>query len=132
MWWLYFDRSPQPLLTSLPHGFAWGYGHYFVFASASAVGAGLAVAVDRGRHAVHLSDLGVGYALAVPVALYLLSVWALHVLPLRRGAVAVAYPVAAALVLAAPFGPAPVPLTALVLAALVATDIAATPRTPPP
>ncbi len=60
--------------------------------------------------------------------LYLLGVWALHVLPMRRGAVAVAYPVAAALVLAAPFGPAPVPLTALVLAGLIATDILATPR----
>jgi low temperature requirement protein LtrA len=127
MWWLYFDRSPQPLLTSLSRGFAWGYGHYLVFASASAVGAGLAVAVDRGRHAVRLSDLGAGYALTVPVALYLLSVWALHVLPLHRGAVAVAYPVAAVVVLATPFGPAPVPLTALVLAALVATGIVATP-----
>jgi low temperature requirement protein LtrA len=128
MWWLYFDRSPQPLLTSLPRGFAWGYGHYAVFASATALGAGLAVAVDRGRHVGHLSDTGVGYAVAVPVALYLLSLWVLHVLPLHRGAVAVAYPVAAAVVLAAPLGPAPVPVTALVLAALVATDIAATPR----
>ena len=113
MWWLYFDRPVHHLLVSNRVAFVWGYGHYFVFASAAAVGAGLAVAVD---------GADVPGAVSVPVAVYLLVVWALHIRPHRRArtAKAVAFPVAAALVLATLVTSQPLPLTALVIAALVA------------
>jgi low temperature requirement protein LtrA len=117
MWWLYFDSAGGPAPTTTRSTIGWGYGHYLVFASAAAVGAGLSVAVDHaGRTA--------GYAVAVPVAVYLLSVWALRILPRRGGPVGRAvFPVGAALILATPFTPAPVPLTALAMVAVVATDL---------
>jgi hypothetical protein len=63
------------------------------------------------------------YALAVPVAVYLLSVWVLHIWPQQPGPSTVAFPVAAALVLLTPLTPAPVHLTAALLAALVAATV---------
>jgi len=123
MWWLYFDRSDWELLTSLRRAIFWGYGHYVVFASAAAVGAGLAVAADHATHTGHLSDRAAGYAVAVPVAVYLTSVFVLHAWPHRRGAVVVAYPAAVLLVLRAPLVGAAVPVVAAILAALVAVVV---------
>lgn len=42
MWWLYFEQSPEDLLTTAARAFEWGYGHYFIWAAAAAVGAGIA------------------------------------------------------------------------------------------
>jgi len=90
-----------------------------VFASAAAVGVGLTVAVDRVTGAPVGARLA-GYAVAVPVAIYLLTVWLLHREP-RPGVIArIPVPVAVALVLAAPLTPVPLPLIALILAVLVA------------
>jgi hypothetical protein len=91
-----------------------------IFASVAAVGAGLEVAVDYDTHVTHVSGLAAGFPIAVAVAVYLLMVWALHVLP-RRGAGPVArfgFPVVAVLVLLAPFTPAPVHVIAVLLAVL--------------
>jgi low temperature requirement protein LtrA len=126
MWWLYFDRSAHDLLTTLRTALVWGYGHYFVFASAAAVGAGLAVAVDHETGAAHAPAVVAGYAVAAPVAVYLLAVWVLHVWPHQRGPVTVAFPAAAVLALATPFTAAPVQLTALLLAVLVAITVLTT------
>lgn len=126
MWWLYFDRSAGDLLTSQRVAYVWGYGHYVVFSSAAAVGAGLAVSVDHIRHAAHLSAVTAGYAVAVPVAAFLLSVWALHIRRHLRGPVVLAFPIAVVLVLGTPVTPVPVQASAIVLAALVALTIAAT------
>ncbi|MDQ7911037.1 low temperature requirement protein A [Phytohabitans sp. ZYX-F-186] len=125
MWWLYFDRPAGGLLTSMRVALFWGYGHYLIFASAAAVGAGLSVAVDHEIHEAHLGGVAVGYAVAVPVALYLSSVWLLHVRPHQHGLIVAAYPVAAVLALLAPLTPAPVPAVALLVAALVAVTVAA-------
>ncbi|BCB77354.1 low temperature requirement protein A [Phytohabitans flavus] len=125
MWWLYFDRPASGLLTSMRVSLFWGYGHYLIFSSAAAVGAGLAVAVDHETHKAHLGGVGVGYAVAVPVAVYLLSVWVLHIRPHQQGLIVVAYPVAAALTLLAPLTPAPVPAVAVAVAALVAVTVVA-------
>src|SRR5918992_1539403 len=94
------------LLTSMRVALFWGYGHYLIFASAAAVGAGLAVAVDHETHKAHLGGVAAGYAVAVPVAVYLFSVWLLHVRPHQRGPIGAAYPAAAVLVLLAPLTPA--------------------------
>jgi low temperature requirement protein LtrA len=123
MWWLYFDRSAVPLLRRLRTSMLWGYGHYFVFASAAATGAGIAVTVDRATGKAHLSPAAAGYALAVPVAVYLTAVWLLHVRPHQRGPVLLAYPVAVVLVLLAPLGPAPYAVIAVVVALLVAVTV---------
>lgn len=122
IWWLYFDR-PDPLPPASVRGaIFWGYGHYFAFSSVAAVGAGLAVAVDHDLHAGHVSGRVAGYAVAVPVAVFLVALWALH-LPTKHGAGLVLFPGAAALVLVTPWLVAPVDLIAGVLVALVAVTL---------
>jgi low temperature requirement protein LtrA len=132
LWWLYFDRSAGGLLTSLWVAMLWGYGHYFIFGSAVAVGAGLSVAVDHVGHQAHLSGRLAGYALGIPVAVYLFFVWLLHIRPHQRGPLVVAYPVVAGLTLLAPLGPAPVHVIAGLLVALVAITVTLGRRTPDP
>ena len=78
MWWLYFDEPAHHLLTSTKAAFVWGYAHFFVFSSAAAVGAGLAVAVDHATGQAHISEMAAGAAVAVPVAVYVLSLWFVH------------------------------------------------------
>jgi len=130
LWWLYFDRSAQGLLTSVRAAMMWGYGHYFIFASAAAVGVGVAVAVDYDTHHAHISGVTAAYATAVPVALYLLFVWLLHIRPHQRGPLVIAYPAVAALTLVAPFGPAPVHVIAGLLVVLVAITVGLGRRVP--
>jgi len=125
MWWLYFDRPASQLLTSMRVALFWGYGHYLIFASAAAVGAGLSVVMDYEIHKAHVGSVEGGYAVAVPVAVYLFSVWLLHVRPHQRGLIVVAYPAAAVLVLFAPLTPMPVPAVGVVVAALVAVTVTA-------
>ncbi len=131
MWWLYFDRPGHARLVRRPTMFtsmSWGYGHYFIFASAAAVGAGLEVAVayDTGT----LPGLG-GVAAALPttlpVAVFLLSVWLLHIGPTNEcRPIAIGFPVTAVLVVAASFTPAPIHVAAVLTAALVALSVVAT------
>jgi low temperature requirement protein LtrA len=129
MWWLYFAKEAHRFLTSLRAGIIWGYGHYLVFASAAAVGAGLAVNVDFLTHHAAIGARAAAAAWTIPVALFLLSVWALQVRPHhvgRRHAALV--PAAAVLVLASTLTPEPILLTGLVVAAMIATSVAVTPR----
>ncbi|MCB9861325.1 MAG: low temperature requirement protein A [Phycisphaeraceae bacterium] len=120
MWWLYFARPQHTILTTSRRAFLWGYSHYFVFASAVAVGAGIGVSVDDAtHHTEHLSGLWAGYAVSIPVAVYLLSLWFAQsrCMPLKH-VVSVAYFGAIALVLLAPFTSISVAIVAGTLAAL--------------
>jgi low temperature requirement protein LtrA len=121
MWWLYFALPAERFLTGNRVSFVWGYGHYLIFASAAAVGAGLAVAVDGATHHTRIGDVAVAASVTIPVAVFLLSTWLLHVRPHHRGPVDDAgFPGAAALVLLATLTPVALPLTAVVLVGLVA------------
>jgi len=116
MWWLYFAKPAHRFLTSNRVGFTWGYGHYLVFASAAAVGAGLAVAADHATHHSALPATPAAAALTVPVAIFLVTVWALQIRPHHAGlAHSVLTPAAAVLVLAATFTGHPVLGTGLIL-----------------
>ena len=124
LWWLYFrESSADALATKRSRSFIWGYGHYFLFAAVAAIGAGIEVAVEQ-PHSV--PAVVIGYALAVPVALYFVALLAVN---LWLGVVAtrpVATVAAAILVLLVPLA-APaigVPFVA-VLIALVAAALAA-------
>jgi low temperature requirement protein LtrA len=130
MWWLYFEQHADERLSGTSLGsFVWGYGHYVIFASAAAVGAGLQVAVDHDAGKAHLPAWGAAASVAVPVALYLLSVWLLHPgAEDRRSPRRAAYPLAAALVLCAMVAGQPVLLAGLLLAALVAARLLTAPR----
>jgi low temperature requirement protein LtrA len=132
LWWLYFDRSAHGLLTTLRTSILWGYGHYFIFAAAAAVGAGLAVSVDYDLDHTEISGVVAGYAVALPVAVYLAFVWLLHIRPHQRGPLVIAYPVVAVLTMLTPFGPAPIQVIAGLLVVLVAITVTLGRRVPDP
>jgi len=119
MWWLYFDRDAEEVLTTAQSAFFFGYFHYFVFASAAAVGAGIALNADAIMHATELSGRGAAWAIAVPVAVYVLSVWLVHRVPVDGLPRSLAFPVAATLILLAPLGKRPLLLIPAILVILV-------------
>ncbi|MGJ6966806.1 low temperature requirement protein A [Streptosporangium sp. G11] len=126
MWWLYFAQPAHRVLTSSRAAFSWGYGHYLIFSSAAAVGAGLAVSVDYDTHQAHIGALAARASVAVPVAVFLLSVWFVHVRPHRRGRrMDAGFTIAGLLVLATPLTPLPLPLIAVVMTGLVLVSLSA-------
>jgi low temperature requirement protein LtrA len=79
LWWVYFLKDSGGGLARNRHlSFWWGYGHYVVFASLAALGAGLEVAAEAVAHHIEASDVLVASAVAVPVVVFLVTVWALH------------------------------------------------------
>jgi low temperature requirement protein LtrA len=129
MWWLYFGKEAHELLTSLRAGITWGYGHYLVFASAAAVGAGLAVNVDSVTHHAAIGPRAAAAAFTIPVALFLLAVWALQVRPhhLSHWHTSLV-PTTAVLVLAATLAPEPVLVTGLLVATMIGISLVALDR----
>ena len=124
MWWLYFDRPMDDLLTSLRTAFIWGYGHLFVFAAAAAVGAGLAVAVDQATHHAEISATAAGAAVAIPVAVYLLVLWLLHErVRAQSGKEMVLFPATALLILISVITGQAVLITGLLLAGLLVVKL---------
>ncbi|WP_033296403.1 low temperature requirement protein A [Amycolatopsis jejuensis] len=136
MWWLYFDQPGHARLergNSLTTALSWGYGHYLIFGSAAAVGAGLELAVDFDSHHTAVSGTATAMAVTIPVAIFLLSVWLLHIGPTNEcRPIAIGFPVTAVLILAASFAPAPIHVTAILAAALVAVTVIATHGEPRP
>ncbi|SEF35326.1 Low temperature requirement protein LtrA [Amycolatopsis pretoriensis] len=136
MWWLYFDRPGHARLVRRPTMFtsmSWGYGHYLIFASIAAVGAGLEVAVAYDTGTLHLGGVAAALPTTIPVAVFLLSVWLLHIGPTNEcRPIAIGFPVTAVLVLAASFTPAPIHVAAVLTAALVALTVVATHGEPQP
>jgi low temperature requirement protein LtrA len=124
MWWLYFERPNDDILTTMPRAFAWGYGHYFIWAAAAAVGAGVAVSVDQIKEVAAIGPAGAGASVAVPLAIFVLGVWMLLDLPhgLSRGE-KTAGPIAAAAILVTPFTPQPVFICGLVMTVLIAFKV---------
>ena len=75
LWWIYFGYEGHTHPKDYKTAFSWGYGHYFIFASVAATGAGLAVQVDFRLEKAHIDSLLAGYSLALPVAIYVVSIW---------------------------------------------------------
>ncbi len=129
MWWLYFERSSDDLLTTRARAFEWGYGHYFIWAAAAAVGAGIAVGVDVMTNHAEVDLMIAGAAVAVPTAMYLAGIWVLHDVPRRMSRLRmVLTPIAVVAVLLTPLTPQPIFLTAAVVVALLAAKLATTPQ----
>jgi low temperature requirement protein LtrA len=135
LWWIYFA---QPIEDVVDHArsafedgqtrfsFMWGYGHLLVFASAAAVGAGLAVATDQAIGHAELSAREATLAVAIPVALYMLSDWAVLGRYKEQTRVGVlSAPTAALLVLAVAAVTSSVLAIGVVLAATVAAFVLA-------
>ena len=127
LWWIYFDHESAPEMNAARAAFLWGYGHYFLFAAGAAVGAGLVVAVAYEQHETH----GISYPLSaalttVPVAIFLVVITVLRAHPGRPRIIPWATSIAAVLVLADTFIPAPLYVTAGVLVVLVTVLTGAT------
>lgn len=124
MWWLYFARSARTLLATTHQAhrrrFTWAYGHYLIFASATAEGAGLAAYADHVTRRTDGSPLAAGAAVTVPAAVFLITVWAVHLRPHQRTAAEwIPYPATAIGILLAAFFPAPALTAGALLAVLV-------------
>jgi low temperature requirement protein LtrA len=85
LWWLYFlQPAGAGLASHRERAYLWGYGHYGIFAALAAVGAGLEVAIEHAGHHVAASPVALGYAIAIPVAVFLVLLWVLHAPILSR------------------------------------------------
>jgi low temperature requirement protein LtrA len=85
MWWMYFVIPYGELLHQYRHrSFGWGYGHLFLFASLAATGVGLHVAALFIEDEAHLSTLAAVATTAVPLAVYVLSLYGLYSLLTRQ------------------------------------------------
>ncbi len=123
MWWVYFDKPADGALSSLKSSLVWGYGHYLIFSSIAAVGAGLSVAVEYKLAEIEVSNTVAGFVVTLPVAIFLVVVWALHLRHRHTPVASAAFPITAALVLAVAFTGAPIHLTAALLVILVAVTV---------
>ncbi|MEV4177150.1 low temperature requirement protein A [Nonomuraea sp. NPDC049709] len=104
LWWLYFlVEAGEGLRDRRDRSYVWGYGHYGIFAALAALGAGLEVAVEQSGHAVTAAPLTVGYAVAIPVGVFLMLLWMVHARIVGESVLhAVLLSVCAAVVLALP------------------------------
>lgn len=118
MWWMYFDATPRSLSRTSKEAFIWGYGHLFIFASAAAVGAGFSVCTDALAGKTHLEHTQVSLMVGIPVAVYVLGLWAVHIRACRPARVNAAFLLGAAIVIA--FAAAPWPWSLLGMSAVVA------------
>ena len=80
MWWLYFMiPSGDMLAKHRERAVSWGYGHMLLFAAAVAAGAGLHVAAFAIEHHCTLSLTGTVLCTAIPVALYIATLFGLYI-----------------------------------------------------
>jgi low temperature requirement protein LtrA len=123
MWWIYFILPAGRALHLQRHrSFFFGYGHIPIFAAIAATGAGLHVAAYFIDHEAHISAAMAVASIAVPVALFKLSLTWLYsvMICVDRTVIAVAAGVLGVLAgsvgLAAAGVPVPVCLLVIVLA----------------
>ncbi len=85
MWWMYFVIPYGDLLHRFrSRSFGWGYGHLPLLAALAATGAGLHVAALSIEGETHISLVAVVATTAVPVAVYVLSLYGLYSLLTRE------------------------------------------------
>jgi low temperature requirement protein LtrA len=131
LWWLYFSEpAGDGLARRRDLSFVWGYGHYLIFAALAALGAGLEVAVESAGHHTETPDTVVALAVAVPTAVFLVMLWAVHAPIVDRVVInPLAIGASAALIVAAAFlAPAvgvagPLVAIVVVLVALLAVTL---------
>ncbi|MBZ0293397.1 MAG: low temperature requirement protein A [Anaerolineae bacterium] len=124
MWWLYFYQPADHLVESLHDALIWGYGHFFIYSATAAVGAGLAVVIDQITHHAEISTVGAGLAVALPVSVYVFSLWILHEHPNAEHFIdRLLHPIIMVLILLTPFTGQAVLLTGILLVFLVAVRL---------
>lgn len=79
LWWAYFTLPAAQILHRHPdRAFPWGYGHMLIFASIAATGSGLHVVGYLFEELSHIGEVGSVLAVAIPVAIFMLTLFAMH------------------------------------------------------
>jgi low temperature requirement protein LtrA len=79
MWWVYYILpSAQILHAHRNRAFIWGYGQMVIVAAIVATGAGLHVAAYFIEHKAHIGALATVLSVAIPVGVFLGSIYALY------------------------------------------------------
>ena len=126
MWWMYFIMPAGRALHLRRHrSFFFGYGHMPVFAAIAATGAGLHVVAYYIDHASHISAAVAVASVAVPVAIFKVSLtWLLSVMIcVDRIVMAVAAGVIAAMAGSIGMAAAGVPVPACLLVIVLALGV---------
>ncbi|HWM17222.1 MAG TPA: low temperature requirement protein A [Microbacterium sp.] len=120
IWWLYFAREQHGRLRSLRAGFTFGYLHYVIFAAAGAVSSGVEVEIDEITGATEIPHSIAGLALTLPIALFVISAWAILLQPsLSRWASAAVVACAALIAVSGLLPAGEYAVCALLLAAII-------------
>ena len=133
MWWIYFAREHREHIElGFGRAILFGYGHYFIFAAAGAFSAGIELAIDLSTGDTKLEPILAAATLTVPVALFVLGVWALtlrHVLGRTVNSIIAALAVLLACSALTPFSPL---ISALCMIVIVASLEVSRTRAHPP
>jgi low temperature requirement protein LtrA len=79
LWWTYFILDSGPLLQKYrSRVFVWGYGHVLIFVSITATGAGLHMVEYLIEHHTEIGVVGTVLSVAVPVFVFMITVFALY------------------------------------------------------
>lgn len=119
LWWIYFWPPHHDVIGSLRDSLRYGYGHYVVFAAAGAFSAGVEVEIDKLAHRSHLGDVAASFTVTVPVAIFILGIWAIAIRGCGDRVVNTVVPLGAVLVLLDPLIPVPITLTTVIMVAIV-------------
>ncbi|MBL4598794.1 MAG: low temperature requirement protein A [Rhizobiaceae bacterium] len=120
LWALYFSQEEHLHITEKKHTMLWGYGHFALFASAAAAGAGFAVMVELATHHSNISEQAAALSVAVPVAVYVVTLWMIRDRHWMKGVGKWQMPGAAAIiVLAGVFPVEPLLVITVILAVLI-------------
>ena len=85
MWWMYYIvPSAHVLHVHRERSFVWGYGHMIIFATIVATGAGLHVAAYYIDHKAHIGAVATLLTVALPVLVYVGSIYALYTYLVRE------------------------------------------------
>lgn len=121
LWGLYFTREEHLVEDSLRHALVWGYGHFAIFAAGAATGAGFLVFHEAATGHAEISMRTAGFAVAVPVAVYVGALWAVRDRFCLSGWRLAILPIIALALLVTPtlFAEAPVPIAVLLVVATI-------------
>src|SRR4030095_5733492 len=85
IWWVYYMLpSAQVLRAHRDRSFVWGYGQMIIVTSIVATGAGLHVAALFIEHNAHIGPLATLLTAAIPVGIFLGSMYALYYYLVRQ------------------------------------------------
>lgn len=86
LWWSYFVLPSGQILARFRHrAWVWGYGHMVIYAAIAATGAGLHVAAYVIEGVAHIGTLGAVTAVAVPVLVFSIAMFALYTYLMQAG-----------------------------------------------